>query len=1183
LQAQNVFTIITHNNINDASASLTYRMNIYVRKDNSVYYNEPYRDQYHYSVKDGWANDPNGLVYYNGKYHMFYQYYTDTVWGPMHWAHATSTDLIHWEEQPISLYPDENGTMFSGCIVVDENNTSGFFNETGSGLIAFITCDGNGQRIKLAYSTDEGITWTKVDKIAADWTNDPLQDGAFRDPKVFKYNGKWFMVVAGGPLRIYSSENLVDWKCDSTYADLHTECPDLYPIEVDGTVKWVLSRGGRYYKVGDFKEVDGNYTFVPDEAYVNKDGVMNFGKDSYAAMTYYVQDFGYEGEMTIPDIVELNWMNTWEDGICNLVGSTLNQSFNGTFNLNLKLGLINDNGTYVLTQMPVDAYNTLKGQAVTLKDETINGKKKLDFTGDSYLIEATFKPEEGVTKVGFNVRVGQEEKTVVSYDLNTSELSIDRSQSGVIINEGFARVDKQSNVSRNADGSITLHIYVDRASVEVFNGDYTATGANQIFPSLTSLDVEAFSEGGQSILNADIYPMGTLWDKETPTNPISIGSSSKSETNIYVGETTTLSAYVVPLEVSQQITWEVEGDVVSLDKTSGTEVTVSANKKGTAKVKAIASVDNSIYKEFTIKVNENNFNTNVEASSVAGNWHVEDEYLIVSNNGSNDYYMSNTKHKGAYTTSFTINYEKGLVNIFVSSKERNPHNTDSTKGAYSIQLTNDTEVRLFEFGKDNYTTAQLEKSINDGQDHDIVIEKTLNSIKVTVDGTDVLNYTFDTVDDFFNEGYVGLGLWDGSIQIQDYLVNCDHSTEIRNKKEPTFFETGYTGDEYCTVCNELIKKGVDIPKLTAEKGWLQKGEDWYYFTSDTEFVKSDWLQLGSTWYYFDEKGIMVTGVYTVKDVIYYFDASGALANGWRQEENDWYYATTNGVYTSRWLQSGTTWYYFDEKGIMATGLYTVKDVIYYFDASGALANGWRQEENDWYYATTNGIYTSRWLQSGTTWYYFDEKGIMVCGEQTINGNKYLFDEDGKMMTGWKELDGAWYYFTENGAIQSDWLLTSGKWYYFNSEGKMVTGFKEIGNKTYYFNESGDMMDAGWKKIEGNWYYINTNGNLYKGWLQLGSTWYYLDPENNGQMVTGVYTVKDVIYFFDPSGALATGWRQDGEDWYYSTIDGVYTSRWFKSGSDWYYLDEKGIMVTGSKEIDGKEWHFDENGKWLPDK
>ena len=85
------------------------------------------------------------------------------------------------------------------------------------------------------------------------------------------------------------------------------------------------------------------------------------------------------------------------------------------------------------------------------------------------------------------------------------------------------------------------------------------------------------------------------------------------------------------------------------------------------------------------------------------------------------------------------------------------------------------------------------------------------------------------------------------------------------------------------------------------------------------------------------------------------------------------------------------------------------------------------------------------------------------------------------------------------------------------------------------------------------------------------------------MVTGVYTVKDVIYFFDPSGALATGWRQDGEDWYYSTIDGVYTSRWFKSGSDWYYLDEKGIMVTGSKEIDVKEWHFDENGKWLPDK
>lgn len=184
---------------NGLKAVLTYRVNVHHRQKNAIYYNELYRDQYHYSVKDGWANDPNGMVYYNGKYHLFYQFYDDIKWGYMHWAHATSTDMIHWDEEPIALYPDANGAMFSGCIVVDDKNTSGFFNEDKGGLVALITADGNGQRIKLAYSTDEGTTWTKVDKIAADWTDDPLNDGAFRDPKVFRWENKWFMVVAGGP------------------------------------------------------------------------------------------------------------------------------------------------------------------------------------------------------------------------------------------------------------------------------------------------------------------------------------------------------------------------------------------------------------------------------------------------------------------------------------------------------------------------------------------------------------------------------------------------------------------------------------------------------------------------------------------------------------------------------------------------------------------------------------------------------------------------------------------------------------------------------------------------------------------------------------------------------------------------------------------------------------------------
>ena len=186
----------------------------------STNYLEDYREQYHYSPAKAWANDPNGMVYFNGEYHLFYQYYPDaSVWGPMHWGHAVSTDLIHWTELPIALAPDDGGTIFSGSAVVDKDNTTGFFDGiAGGGLVAIYTQDymDNGaerQKQSIAYSKDNGRTWIKYEGnpvIAAE--SDPLNNSAFRDPKVF-YNEdakEWMMVVAGGPLRFFSSTDLKD-------------------------------------------------------------------------------------------------------------------------------------------------------------------------------------------------------------------------------------------------------------------------------------------------------------------------------------------------------------------------------------------------------------------------------------------------------------------------------------------------------------------------------------------------------------------------------------------------------------------------------------------------------------------------------------------------------------------------------------------------------------------------------------------------------------------------------------------------------------------------------------------------------------------------------------------------------------------------------------------------------------
>ena len=753
------------------TAAVTYRVNVHRFKADEIYYNEAYRGQFHYSVKEGWLNDPNGLVYYQGTYHMFYQFYDDIKWGPMHWGHATSTDLLHWEEQPMALYPDANGAMFSGCIVVDEENTSGFFDGIeGGGLVALITADGNGQRIKLAYSHDAGKTWTKVDEIAADWTDDPLQDAAFRDPKVFRWEGKWFMVIAGGPLRIYSSDDLRSWKCEAAYADLHTECPDLYPIEApDGQIKWVLSRGGRFYKIGDFETVDGSWRFVPDPDYVDSDGVMNFGRDFYAAMTYYVQDFGTAANPTLPELVEGNWMNTWDD-YCNQVAEKVGQDFNGTYNLNLKLGLTKDGDQYVLTQTPISGYETLRetGKKQEWTQVTVEENNTLlkDFVGDTYEIIAKFYPEEGTRKVGFKVRTGEGEETLVVYDLETQRLSIDRSRSGVIVSSKFAEVDSQ-NVTENADGTVDLHIYVDKASVEVFAKDYTAAGAAQIFPSPLSVGAAVLVEGAAAKADITIYPLASIWtDKAEVTEPQYIGSTLAASQHLYAGAALKLTAYVLPTSVSQEFTWSVtEGrDVAEVDASG----TVTALQKGTAVIVAASKANPELTKEFTIQVTENHFKTNIpEFVNVSGNWNIDDETLSVSNGGQNDYYMSAEAVEGNFTLETDIRYTRGLINLFLASENLNPH---EGAGAYTIQFGYDTNVRLFPFGRDDFATGTMESSINDGAYHHVKVIKDGQKLLVYVDDAKCLEHTFEETEAFFADGHVGIGLWDGALDVQNFFV-----------------------------------------------------------------------------------------------------------------------------------------------------------------------------------------------------------------------------------------------------------------------------------------------------------------------------------------------------------------------------------------------------------------------------
>ena len=654
---ENIYTLEVRN----GNAKVVYKVQLYRCQPDATYYNEDYRGQYHYSVKDGWGNDPNGMVYYNGVYHLFYQFYDAPTWGPMHWGHATSKDLIHWEEQPIALYPDEYGTMYSGCAVIANHDTApDVFAQGEEGIVLLITANGtnggDGQRIIMAYSKD-GKTWQKKEdaKVILDWTEDDSDTlaehkSAFRDPKVFRYDNKWFMVVAGGPLRIYSSDNLIDWSLESAYRDLHTECPDLYPIqysESDGTktTKWVLDRGGRYYKVGDFRKVDGKYRYIPDNNYVaawykdevpndlNRvtnykgdsswengtlvDGIMNFGSDYYAAMTYYVQDFGTKDNVTVPRLIAINWMNTWDDYCRDVANKTGNEVFNGTYNLQVELGLVKDkNGNYLLKQTPIKEYESLRqaanfdGKVEVTPDNTLFD----DFNQSSYEIVANFKPKAGTSEVGFNVRVGDGQKTVVKYNFDTETISIDRSQSGILLSSKFAQVHSQNNVTKNADGSIDLHLYVDRSSVEVYSANDTVSGADQIFPNATSNGLQVFSVGGNATADIAIYPLATIWNADY-TKVDEAKAKVPSDLSNYTEESVkaledALNAVEADKNITEQTTVDAYAKAIEKALNSLTYKPADYTKVDEAKAKVPSDLSN--YTEESVKALEDALNA-VEA------------------------------------------------------------------------------------------------------------------------------------------------------------------------------------------------------------------------------------------------------------------------------------------------------------------------------------------------------------------------------------------------------------------------------------------------------------------------------------------------------------------------------------------------------------------------------------------
>ena len=461
-----------------------------------------WRPVYHFAPQWGWMNDPNGMVYKDGEYHLFYQYNPyGSRWGNMNWGHAISRDLVSWEHMPVAISPDGLGTIFSGSAVVDKDNTAGF---GANAIVAFYTQASARQMQSIAYSTDNGRTFKK-------YAGNPVLTGDvadFRDPKVSWHEGthKWILTLAvGQEIRFYSSPNLKDWTYESNFGEGQGnhggvwECPDLFELPVAGTSqkKWVLivniNPGGPFggsatqYFVGSF---DG-HKFVNESPKATK--WMDFGKDHYATVTW--------SNAPQNRVIALAWMSNWQ--YANEVPTMQYRSSNSVPR-DLRL-FVKDGETY-LQSAPSPELLALRKDKVMSKSFSV---------GKAYTIDQLMSDNKGTYEITMTVRQKKQgnlsmrlmneqgEEIEYSLDMAKRELTCIRDKSGVT---GFSKDFITPTVTQVDGGDLQLRFLVDRSSVEAFVNDGRFVMTNLVFPHTPYNKVMFSATGGSvSVKNFTVY------------------------------------------------------------------------------------------------------------------------------------------------------------------------------------------------------------------------------------------------------------------------------------------------------------------------------------------------------------------------------------------------------------------------------------------------------------------------------------------------------------------------------------------------------------------------------------------------------------------------------------------------------------------------------------------------------
>lgn len=488
-------------------------------------YDEQYRPQFHFSPPQSWMNDPNGMVYHKGIYHLFYQYYPDsTVWGPMHWGHAISDDLVHWKHLPIALYPDSLGYIFSGSAVVDAQNTTGFGSADNPPLVAIFTHHHAGKAAEgstdyqyqsLAYSLDDGLSWEKYPGNPV--LKNPGTEEDFRDPKVFWYEkgGYWVMILAvKDHVEFYQSSDLKDWTYLSDFGlgvGAHGgvwECPDLFELtSKEGESRWVMllsinpgglhGGSGTQYFVGNF---DGTtFTTEFDSTAVHW---LDYGADNYAGVTW----------SDVPSAdgrrLFIGWMSNWEYG-----QEVPTEAWRSAMTIPRKLGLQKDDKQkWIVTSTPVRELNQLTESSTKLTKQLVKGMAGFSEYIDKgiFRVRLNLIRAEDTHDFVFSFSNNKAQKVNFGYNPARGVFFFDRLSAGVDDFSSKFGILHEVPFNQKSD-TLKLDVFVDHSSIELFVNDGELVMTETLFPTSPYYNFTLDTKTQALLINGEIMELRSIW------------------------------------------------------------------------------------------------------------------------------------------------------------------------------------------------------------------------------------------------------------------------------------------------------------------------------------------------------------------------------------------------------------------------------------------------------------------------------------------------------------------------------------------------------------------------------------------------------------------------------------------------------------------------------------------------